>query len=355
MNTTRRPGRLFWKFFLSQWLGMLMTLVVVTTYFHLSGHEPPAHPRGETMLFGVVPLVPFTAGVLAMLVSALGLAWYLSSPIRNLSWALRQVADGHLDTRVQPRMGGRNDEIADLAGDFDRMARQLQQLTESRQQLLHDISHELRSPLARLQVAIGLVRQDPASCEPMLDRIERESQRLDSLIEELLTWHRLEAGAAAPPVSRVDLIELLQAITDDAHFEAQARGQSVRLEAAGAFVVQVHGELLYRAYENVIRNAIKFNAKGEEVVVKAWVEETMPHLVCTVEDRGQGVPAGMLEDIFRPFARVSSSENVQGVGLGLAIARRAFTLHRGRIHAELRKGGGLRMVMVLPNEDIYPS
>ncbi len=357
MNTrsARRPGRLFWKFFLSQWLGMLMTLVVVTTYFHLSGHEPPPHPRGEALLFGVVPLVPFTTGVIGMLLTSAGLAWYLSRPIRHLSWALHQVADGRLDTRVQHRMGGRDDEIVDLAGDFDRMARQLQQLTESRQQLLHDISHELRSPLARLQVAIGLVRQDPTSFEPMLDRIERESQRLDALIDELLTWHRLEAGAAVPPPSRLDVVELLQAIADDAHFEAQARGQVVRFEAPPEFVAQVHGELLYRAYENIIRNAIKFNAPDGEVLVSASVDAAGLWLTCTVEDRGRGVPVDMLGAIFQPFARVAGSDNVQGVGLGLAIAKRAFALHGGRVHAELREGGGLRMVMALPRGELYPG
>jgi two-component system OmpR family sensor kinase len=347
-TTPRRTGRLFWKFFLSQWIGMVLTLVSVVSYFHLTGRPPP--PHSEDLLFGVIPLVPFTAGVLTMLLTSAGLAWYLSRPIRHLSWALHQVADGHLDSRVGHRMGRRDDEIVDLAGDFDRMARQLQRLTESRQQLLHDISHELRSPLARLQVAIGLVRQDPASAEPMLDRIERESQRLDGLIEELLTWHRLEAGAAEPPAIRIDVVELLQAIADDAHFEAQARGQSVRLDAPAEFVTSVHGELLYRAYENVIRNAIKFNAAGAEVVVTASVDEAGQCLTCTVEDRGKGVPADLLDAIFQPFARVAGSENVQGVGLGLAIAQRAFALHGGRIRAELRDGGGLRMVMTLPKD-----
>ena len=351
MAHMRRPRRLFWKFFLSQWIGMVLTVVGVIGYFHLTGRTPP--PRGDDLLFGVVPLVPFTAGLLTMLLTSAGLAWYLSRPIRHLSWALHQVADGHLDTRVGHRMGSRDDEIVDLAGDFDRMARQLQRLTESRQQLLHDISHELRSPLARLQVAIGLVRQDPASFEPMLDRIERESQRLDGLIEELLTWHRLEAGAAVPPASRIDIVELLQAIADDAHFEAQARGQSVRLDVPTEFVASVHGELLYRAYENVIRNAIKFNAAGAEVVVTAHVDAAGACLTCTVEDCGQGVPADMLDAIFQPFARVAGSENVQGVGLGLAIAQRAFALHGGHIRAELREGGGLRMVMTLPKDKLY--
>lgn len=346
MATSRRPGRLFWKFFLSQWIGMVLTLISVVSYFHLTGRPPP--PDSGDLLFGVVPLVPFTAGVLTMLLTSAGLAWYLSRPIRHLSWALRQIAEGNLDTRVRHRMGGRDDEIVDLAGDFDRMARQLQRLTESRQQLLHDISHELRSPLARLQVAIGLVRQDPASFGPMLDRIERESQRLDGLVEELLTWHRLEAGAAVPPASCIDVIELLQAIAEDAQFEAQLLGKKVRLDLPGEFVMQAHGELLYRGYENVIRNAVKFTRPGSQVSVTARVDAASACLTCTVEDQGQGVPADMVEAIFEPFARVAGSENVQGVGLGLAIAQRAFALHGGSIRAETRPGSGLTMVMVLP-------
>jgi len=350
MANPRRAGRLFWKFFFSQWVGMVLTFVVVTTYFHLTGRKPPA--QGEDMLFGVIPVLPLAVGICTMLLTSLGLAWYLSRPIRHLSWALHQVADGHLDTRVQGRMGRRNDEIVDLAGDFDRMARQLQQLTESRKVLLHDISHELRSPLARLQVAIGLLKQDPASLEPMLDRIERESQRLDELIEELLTWHRLEAGAAVAPASHIDVVELLQAIAEDAHFEAQSQGKFVRIDAPGEFVTLAHGELLYRAYENVIRNAVKFTRPGSEVRVTAHADMERGHLACTVQDQGPGVPAGMLDAIFEPFARVAGSENVQGVGLGLAIARRAFALHGGRIQAESRPGEGLTVVMLLPGRQL---
>lgn len=355
MAASRRAGRLFWKFFLSQWVGMVLTFFGVGLYVHLTGRGlPPADARAD-MLFGFVPLVPLAVGLVTMLLTSLGLAWYLSRPIRHLSWALHRIADGHLDTRVRERMGRRKDEIVDLAGDFDRMARQLQALTESRRLLLHDISHELRSPLARLQVAIGLLRQEPAQHGSMLDRIERESQRLDALIEELLTWHRLEAGAVVPALSRIDVLELLQAIADDAHFEAQADGKSVRIDAPGEYVAQAQGELIYRAFENVIRNAVKFTPAGGEVTVSASVEADTDRLVCTVEDRGPGVPPDMLEAIFQPFARVEGSENVQGVGLGLAIARRAFALHGGRIDARLRDGGGLTMTMSLPRQPLYTT
>lgn len=270
------------------------------------------------------------------------------SPLRVLSWALHEVAAGRLETRVQARIGHRDDELADLGEDFDRMAQQLQQLTQSRNELLHDISHELRLPLARLQVAIGLLKQDPAQHDAMLERIERESARLDALIKELLTWHRLEAGVAPPPTSRVDVLELLHAITEDADFEAQSEGKAVRIEAAGQFVAEVHGELMCRAFENVIRNAIKFTAPGSEVWVRATVDETTGVLHCTVDDHGPGVPPQALEAMFEPFTRVDGSQGGKGVGLGLAIARRAMELHGGHIRAQPGAQAGLRVSLVLP-------
>jgi two-component system, OmpR family, sensor kinase len=355
MAVTRPPsGRLFWKLLLALWLGTVLSMSATVMYFKLTGVEPPDEGN-RALLFGFVPVAPLAVGTLTMLVTSLGLAWYLARPLHHLSWALRRVAEGHLDTRVQDRMGGRRDEIVDLAADFDGMARQLQALTESRTALLHDISHELRSPLTRLQVAIGLLRQEPAQSEQMLARIEREAQRLDALIEQLLTWHRLEAGAAAAHPSRVDVIELLHAIGEDAQFEAQAQGKDVQLIAAGTFVCDVHGELIYRAYENVIRNAIKFTAAHGEVIVTVRVSPGDETLLCSVEDRGPGVPQEMLETIFHPFTRVAGSEGVQGVGLGLAIARRAFELHGGSIHAQARDGGGLSVIMALPQRQIYTA
>jgi two-component system, OmpR family, sensor kinase len=347
---SRRLGRLFWKFFLVQWLSMTLTMVGLALYLHLIGVKPP--PGDHFVLFGLVPLVPLIAVALTMLASSLGLAWYLSRPLMQLSWALGRVSAGHLDTRVAGRAGFHSNDVVDLADDFDRMARQLQLLTESRSVLLHDISHELRSPLTRLQVAIGLLKQQPMLMPQMLERIERESGRLDALIEELLTWHRLEAGAAIPPPARVDVIELLHAIAEDAQFEAQASGKVVLIDAPGEFVSEVHGELIYRGLENVIRNAVKFTFEGGQVDITARVSEDQAHWICIVQDRGPGVPADMLDTMFEPFARVAGSEDVQGVGLGLAICRRVINLHGGRIDAHLRHGGGLTLTLVLPKSSL---
>lgn len=234
----RKPGRLFWKLLAALWASVVISFAATALLFHLAGVRPPS---GQNEIFRFIPLVPLAIAAATMVVVCAGLAWYLSTPLADLRWALRQAGKERFDTRVLPRMGTRRDEIADLAREFDLMAAQLQRLTESRRTLLHDISHELRSPLTRMQAAIGLMRQAPARTQDMLERIEGESGRLDELIGELLTLHRLEAGAQSSR-ERVDVIELLQAIAEDAQFEAQASGRTVTIDAAGSFVTDVNGD-----------------------------------------------------------------------------------------------------------------
>jgi two-component system OmpR family sensor kinase len=292
-------------------------------------------------------MVPLLSALIAIFIIGLVLAWYLSRPLLHLRWALQRVARGHLETRVRPLMRGRRDEIADLAHDFDGMAEQLQKAVESRRTLLHDVSHELRSPLSRLQVAIGLMRRDPSLTESMLERIESESERLNDLIEELLTLHRLEAGVPSAPPERVDLIELLQAIAYDADFEARAAGCHVSIDAKGSFVAQVHGELIYRAFENVIRNAVKYSPKGTFVDVHAIVDPS--GLTVRVADRGPGVPPEKLSEMFEPFMRIGKNDGRHGAGLGLAITRRAMAMHGAQVNASLREGGGLVINLSFPS------
>lgn len=290
--------------------------------------------------------LPFAIGTaFSILFSAL-LAWHLSRPLRRLGEAARAVASGQLSTRVGPLMGRRRDEIVDLVREFDRMVAQLQQTLESQRRLLHDISHELRSPLTRLQAAIGLVRQSPDQQDLMLHRIERECERLDELIEELLTLARLESGQHNLPFERVDLIELLAAIAEDASFEAAAKDCRVCLTADPAFVSWVSGEMLYRAFENIVRNAVKFTDPGTQVQIEAHVRDD--HLCLTVADCGPGVPADMLESIFEPFKRVDSGNGRPGLGLGLSIAQRAVQMHGGTILARPSPDRGLLIQVDLP-------
>jgi signal transduction histidine kinase len=340
-----RPGGLFWKLVLALWMCMLAAVAGGITFQRITGL--PLGP--DDHLEPGFPLIPLISAGIAIFITGVLLAWYLSRPLHQLRWAVHRVAEGNFDTRVQPLMGRRRDEIVDLAHEFDRMTTQLQKLTESRQQLLHDVSHELRSPLTRMQVAIGLLRQEPSQAAALIERIQRESERLDGLIEELLTLHRLEAGAASAVCDRVDVIELLRAIADDADFEARASSRSVLIDAPGEFVTAVNGELVYRALENVVRNAVKFTPPTTGVEVSARTTADGSELLITVKDRGPGVPPHMLHAIFEPFTRVDDGSDVsRGAGLGLAIARRAVILHGGRIEATLREGGGLEVTIHIP-------
>ncbi|MDS4026844.1 MAG: ATP-binding protein [Candidatus Contendobacter sp.] len=294
------------------------------------------------------PLLPISIGILASLGFSALLAWYLAKPIRHLRGAFDAVAAGKLDTRIGPRMGRRRDEIADLGRDFDRMAGQLQILVGSQRRLLHDVSHELRSPLARLQAAIGLARQQPGKSEASLDRIERESGRLDELVGKLLTLARLEAGMSGAVDEEVDLVELVAGIADDARFEAKATGRQVEFIGAGEAIVKVRAELLHRAFENVIRNAVKYTREGTAVEVRVERRIAPDRLIVTVDDRGPGVPESDLQAVFEPFFRGGAGVKTAGFGLGLAIARRAIEAHGGSIRAINRPDGGLQVEIVLP-------
>ncbi|WP_374243594.1 ATP-binding protein [Zoogloea sp.] len=311
--------------------------------------EPPRGGRPPFDRHGPLPpspWLPIVVGLIASVAASALLAWYLARPIRNLRWAFGAVASGQLETRVGPLMGARRDEIADLGGDFDRMAQQIQHLIGAQRRLLHDVSHELRSPLARLQAAIGLARQDPAKLEATLDRIEREAVRLDELVGQLLTIARLDAGTRDSRSERVELFDLAAAIADDARFEAQSRGRELNFSGEGEAEGEMRVELVQRAFENVIRNAVKYTAEGTTVEVRASAADG--RFVLTVADRGPGVPEADLTAIFEPFYRSAGGQSAGGFGLGLAIARRAVEAHGGHIRASNRPDGGLAMEIVLP-------
>ena len=274
---------------------------------------------------------------------ASALAWYVSRPIRTLRWALQSVA-GQLDTRVEKLMGRRRDELAELGADFDRMAQRMQLLVGAQQRLLHDVSHELRSPLARIQAAIGVARQQPERSLAMLDRVERESVRLDALVGELLTLARLEMDGAPTVRDHIDLMQLLDDVCTDARFEAQTANRDLVFSPSGEFWIEGRGDLLYRAFENVVRNAVKFTREGTTVSVDAIARSG--GLLVTVSDQGPGVQQDAYAQMFEPFQRIGDA-GVEGFGLGLTIAKRAIESHGGRIEAETAPGGGLAIRMSL--------
>ncbi|MFZ6675281.1 ATP-binding protein [Undibacterium sp. Xuan67W] len=332
-------------------------------------HDMPPGPR-EVNVF-----IPMAAALLASLLFAALLAWYMSKPIRHLRTAFISLAEGNLQTRVGASMGRRQDELADLGREFDSMAEQLANLMESQRRLLHDVSHELRSPLARLQAAIGLARQQPERVDASMDRIEREGVRMDKLVGELLTLSRIEAGVMAS-MDSIQVDELLAEIVDNAGFEAESHGKElVFFGSVMGQDVLLRGryELLYRALENVVRNAIKYTRDDGIVRLEAQLEAApltvtqssaagAKQLRVRILDEGKGVPESELQTIFEPFFRganasansaAGTGRNADGYGLGLAIAQRVIFAHGGSIIASnlAQTGGapgGLCVEIILP-------
>lgn len=329
--------------------------------------RPATTPDGEAVVIGIVagspqrpprPLEVLSAGHviprLALIVVLVGvLSWWLSrwltSPMRALRHAARQLAGGDLEVRVDPRVTRRHDELGELARDFDAMAARLGRLVGAQRQLLRDVSHELRSPLARQMVALELARQRAGEdARDPLDRVEREAGRLEELIGRLLTLSRLEAGEGVGEPERFDLAEVVRGVAADADFEARAGGRAVTCQAPPSLELRGTAELVRSAVENVVRNAVRFTAEGSSVEV--GVGTAAGSAVVTVADRGPGVPEEALERIFEPFARVEAARErgAGGAGLGLAIADRAVRLHGGTVAARNRDGGGLEIELRLP-------
>ncbi|WP_445577711.1 Histidine kinase [Pseudomonas sp. E141] len=305
------------------------------------------HPLAQERDKGPSPWTPLIIGTVMSALFSGYMAFYLAWPLVYLRRAMGDVAQGHFETRVKPMMGARRDEIVDLAEDCDRMANQLKLLVEAQQHLLHDISHELRSPLTRMQAAIGLLQQDPARLE-MVGRIDRESVRMDTLIEALLTLARLQGRPESIEREPIDIVELLSVIVEDAQFEAQMKGCQVSLQACPAFVSRASGELLYRCFENVIRNAVRYTRPATTVVVVAQATPEADCLTVQISDQGPGVEDERLQEIFHPFERGLNDSSV-GFGLGLAIASRAVEIHGGTIMAHNAPTGGLTMEISLPH------
>ncbi|MCS0599138.1 sensor histidine kinase [Massilia agri] len=303
-------------------------------------HGGPGFNRRIGQIAGIV------AATLASLLFAALLAWYFSRPIRALRSAFEAASGGDL----APRFAGgarAGDELSDLGRDFDRMSAQLRALMDGQRRLLHDVSHELRSPLARLQAAVGLAHQQPDRIGSSLDRIERESMRMDKLVGGLLTLSRLEAPPDFTRREQIDLTELADEIVADARFEAGPGAPRLSVEAPGAIIVQGDPDLLWSALENVVRNAIRHGGAGGVVQVLLHSEGTQARI--EVLDRGPGIAPCDMAAIFDPFFRAPAAQaTVDGHGLGLPIAQRVVLAHGGAIHAANRDGGGLQVTITLP-------
>lgn len=306
---------------------------------------PPGGPR----IFGyrVGRIFPLIGATVASLLFAFLLAWYFSRPIRDLRSAFYAASTGDLAPRFD-KYRGRSDEFRDLGRDFDRMTEQLRNLIDGQRRLLHDVSHELRSPLARLQAAIGLAHQQPEKLATSLERIERESVRMDKLVGELLTLSRLEATQRITHKEPIDIGEMVGQIADDARFESSNSGAELTVQAIDGITVNGAPDLLWRAIENIVRNAIKHGRGKVDVVVTPRDSQ----VAIVVSDNGPGIHADDLPSLFQPFFRCQATDgggnSVDGHGLGLAIARRVIDAHDGTIFVANRAGGGLAVTITLP-------
>jgi signal transduction histidine kinase len=293
--------------------------------------------------------------LLLLAITALGcyvLARSLTAPIGRLRRATRKFADGDLSTRIGDQVKGKN-ELSGLAHDFDEMAGKIEALVGGQKNLLRDISHELRSPLARLGIALELVRQQdsPAAKNKALARIELEAERMNVMIGQLLNLTRLESAAIELQFQNFDLRDLLASLVEDANYEAETRQCKVVYQAPEATVYFGSQDLLAQALENVIRNAVKYTAAN--TVMSVDLSVATENITIRIADQGAGVPDEALGKLFEPFYRVAAARDRQsgGTGIGLAIAERAIKLHSGTILASNRSEGGLLIEIVLPTKN----
>jgi two-component system sensor histidine kinase CpxA len=315
-----------------------------------------------------LPGIWFTTLGIALVVSAFASWWlarHLTAPIRRIQAGARALASERLGMplpaagmRVSAGLEGRKDELAVLARDFDAMADRLRANRAAITRLLRDISHELRSPLARMRVAVGLARQPSGDAGRQMERLEREIERLDSLISQVLKLARLHGSDAHFEREEFDLDEVVEQVVRDANYEGAVKGCSVRLSGAAHTKINGNRELLGSAIENVLRNAVRYSPAGTPVDVSIERPASLGSpaagqqagaLWIAIRDRGPGVPAGDLERIFEPFYRVAESRDRDsgGEGIGLAITSEVMKAHGGSARAVNQKGGGLEVILSL--------
>jgi signal transduction histidine kinase len=338
--------RLAIKIFLSFWLAQVVILVGLEIF----------RPRSPTPRTEMAPpsspiFIPTPVLVAAVIVSAVVcflLARHLASPLKRVRQASGRLAAGDLGARAGTMVRPRRDEIGDVVRDFDAMAERLSLLVSSQKQLLSDISHELRSPLARLQVAVELARRKagPEAAKD-LNRIEAEGTRMNEMIGQILTLAR--ADSDKPAVNEtIDLAEIVRRVATDTDYEARQSGREVRVRDSREALVLGDAALLASAVENVVRNGCRYTPPGTTVDIALDVTSTHGRIV--VRDHGPGVSTDETERIFLPFHRVSTSRDREsgGAGLGLSIAARAAKVHGGSIHAVNAEDGGLQVTIEIP-------
>jgi two-component system sensor histidine kinase CpxA len=288
-------------------------------------------------------------GTLFSAIVCLLIAHYLTKPIERLRDATHELARGNLDIRAGENLGNRQDEIADLVRDFDTMAGELRNQIQSERNLLSGVSHELRSPIARMRLALLIARhaKEPERNE-MLDRLEQDTVQLDSMLERILTVARLESGQLQPHFELIDLNDVIDDVLHDANFEAFSTGATISYQRNGEIRVTGDAGLLHSAVENLVRNAMFYS--GREGKIEVRLAKAGDNAVITVRDNGPGVPENALPLLFKPFYRVDDSRGTTtgGMGLGLAIVRNAVAVHGGSVVARNVSPHGLEVELRLP-------
>ena len=298
--------------------------------------------------------LPYTISlILLVTLLCFALAYYIASPIHCIQSTARRVAQGDLKARVPRSASRRFDELAALAKDFDSMVGRLDVLIQTQRNLLNSVSHELRSPLARINLSLEILKKHSApETDDMFQRLDRDIARIDLLMGQLLTLSRLESGLSSAKREDIDFAQLVEGTAADSNFEAQASGTSVTIHMKGPVIlVNADSHALRSACENVIRNAVRFTQPGTDVEVLLEIDRSTPEplALLSVRDHGPGVPEDSLEAIFQPFFRIHGDEEAPGGnGLGLAIAAEAIRLHGGKIWAENLVPTGLEVKIQLP-------
>lgn len=342
MLEAERPVIGMWK--KEVWLGPVHLQVNDVHYFLLL--RGVNSPEGQNVPYFEDRSVAITLALILSGILCAALAWSFSRPIARLRKATRGLAMGQLSTRLGRDMVGRNDEFGGLSRDFDDMAERLQGLINAQQRLLSNVSHELRSPLTRIQVALGIAHlKAPDVLTSTLERIEKESNQLEAMIAQVLKLSRLENQLQHVQFTQVDLNQLLKTIVDDADFEAQASNKRVTLDCQHLGVVHGETQLLESAIENVIRNAIKYTV--EDSAVEVSTQDTPKGLQIQVRDHGPGASEDTLDHLWEPFYRAIQNED-GGAGLGLSIAYQVIKTHQGEVEATNHPEGGLLVTIELP-------
>lgn len=312
-------------------------------------HQPP--PAWHQLLRFANPQMPVAIAIAG--ITTFFLTLLFTRPLVRLRTATRSLAEGNLEVRVEEsersKAGKPVDEFQGLAHDFNHMAGRLESLVGAQKLLLRDVSHELRSPLARLSVALELVREDAGpTFEVHFSRIERETEKLNALIGQLLTLSALDTQDIAAGFQPISLNELCESILPDAAFEARQRPCTVDLIEDAVCRVSGDADLLHRAIENVVRNAIRYTQPDTQVTLR--LSTHAGSAILQIDDHGPGIPEAELANIFQPFYRLdpARSTSTGGVGVGLAIVERAVRLHHGIVKATNRPTGGTSIRIELP-------